>query len=365
MRENDDIKLNYLLSPVALLYGLGISVRNLLFNSGIFPAVEFPVPVISIGNLAIGGTGKTPHTEYLIKSLMNDYRIAVLSRGYKRCSKGFLLAGESDRAMTLGDEAYQMKRKYPDVHVAVDGNRRRGISNLLQMKDKPAVVLLDDAYQHRYVTPSLSILLTDYHRLFYRDRVLPFGLLREPRSAMHRADGIIVTKCDENLRPIDYRIIEQEMNVLGHQQLFFTRIVYEPVKPVFPILSGMSANLNVSDNEVLVLTGVASPSPFIREAERRFGRVTTMTYPDHHNFGKQDITRINEVFARLNSPDKFILTTEKDAVRLLNNPFVPQAWKDILYYLPIRIDFCTETSTRFNDWVKNHIITFQRNNILR
>jgi tetraacyldisaccharide 4'-kinase len=359
-------KLNYFLSPLAPLYGLGISTRNLLFTLGILPSAEYPVPVISIGNLTVGGTGKTPHTEYLVDMLRKKYRIAALSRGYKRTTKGWVIVAEEGHdAHSVGDEAYQMKRKFPDVIVAVDENRRRGISNLLKLNDKPAIILLDDAYQHRYVTPSLSILLTDFHRLFYKDKLLPLGRLREPKSAMHRADGIIVTKCDAGLRPIDYRIMEQEMELYSHQQLFFTRIVYDPLQPVFPIASGIMTNLNVSDNDVLLLTGIASPQPFIKEAEKRFGKITTMIFPDHHYYDKHDIARINEVFARLNSPDKFILTTEKDAVRLLNNPLVPQAWRDVLYYLPIRIDFCTETSVRFNDWVKNHIVTFQRNNITR
>ena len=364
MPDENGVKLNYLLAPLVPLYGIGVAARNLLFNWGALPSVEYPVPVLSVGNLSVGGTCKTPHTEYLVNLLKKDYKVAVLSRGYKRKTRGFLIAGDASHAEAIGDEAYQMKLKFPDILIAVDGNRRRGIRNLLAHSAKPDVILLDDAYQHRYVTPSLSILLTDYNRLFYKDRLLPFGQLRESKGGIHRADAIIVTKCCEGLRPIDYRIIESEMQLLPHQQIFFTRTVYEPLRLVFPSVSSMAVDITVSDNEVLLLSGIASPAPFIREAERSFRKVTTLLFPDHHFFDKHDIARISEAFARLNSPDKFILTTGKDAVRLLHNPLVPQSWKDVLYYMPVRIGFCTESSLRFDDWVKNHIITFQRNNIL-
>ncbi|MDR2495935.1 MAG: tetraacyldisaccharide 4'-kinase [Tannerellaceae bacterium] len=364
MSDNNAIKLNPLLAPIAPLYGIGAGLRNILFSWGIIPSVEFSVPVIGMGNLSVGGTGKTPHTEYLVKMLKQNYRIAVLSRGYKRTTKGFLIANQSSDAQSIGDEAFQMYLRHPDVTVAVAANRKRAITSLLERSDKPEIILLDDAYQHRYVTPSLSILLTDFHRLFYKDQLLPWGKLREAKAGMHRADAIIVTKCIDSLHPIDYRIIESEMKLFSHQQLFFTKIVYENIRPVFTVASGMHANPAISDSEVLLIAGIASPALFIKEVEQRFSRITSMIFPDHHSFDKHDIAKINESFARLNSTDKFILTTEKDAVRLLCNPLIPQEWKDILYYLPIRIEFCNENSVRFNDWLRNHIITFQRNNIL-
>jgi tetraacyldisaccharide 4'-kinase len=363
MPSDNAIKLNPLLAPMAPLYGLGASVRNVLFNCGIIPSVEFPIPVIGIGNLSVGGTGKTPHAEYLVQALKNRYRIAVLSRGYKRITKGYLAADQYTDAKSIGDEAFQMYLRHPDITVAVDANRKRGINNLIDKQyGKPEIILLDDAYQHRCVTPSLSILLTDYNRLFYKDRLLPWGKLRESKTGMHRADAIIVTKCADGLRPIDYRIIESEMKLFSHQQLFFTKVVYENIRLVFPSESGIRTD--AAGNEILLIAGIASPAPFVKEVEQRFGRTTTMLFPDHHWFDKHDITMINEAFARLNSPDKFILTTEKDAVRLLRNPLVPQEWRYALYYLPIRIEFSNESSSRFDDMVKNHIITFQRNNIL-
>jgi tetraacyldisaccharide 4'-kinase len=367
MHTENTFKLNYSLILPAFIYGLVVRIRNLLFNWGVLPSEEYQVPVICVGNLSAGGTGKTPHTEYLIRLLKQKYRVAVLSRGYKRLSKGYLLAGDADTARTLGDEPYQMKRKFPDVLIAVDRNRRRGIQNLLGLPDdrRPEVILLDDAFQHRYVTPSFSILLTDYHRLYYKDRLLPVGFLREARSSMSRANMIVVTKCEEDLRPIDFRVIAGEMKLLPYQHLYFTRIRYGETEPVFPLQteSATANNYLNAENEVLLLAGIASPALFIEEAERRFGQVYPMIFPDHHAFDKQDIRKIKDQFNRLNSPDKFILVTEKDAARLLHNPFFPNEWKHRTYYLPIAIDFCTKTTLSFDDCITKHIVTFQRNNI--
>jgi tetraacyldisaccharide 4'-kinase len=359
--------LRYPLAPLSVLYGLTVGIRNLLFNWGILPSKEYGVPVICIGNLSIGGTGKTPHTEYLIRLLKQQYKVGVLSRGYKRETKGFLLAGEADTAQTIGDEPYQMKCKFPDILIAVDSNRQRGIQTMLALPEdrKPDIILLDDAFQHRYVTPSLSVLLTDYNRLYYKDKLLPFGFLREPKSNMHRAHVIIVTKCEEGLRPIDFRIIADEMKLLPYQHLYFTRIVYGKTAPVFPDRTehATAGNYLNADNEVLLLAGIASPTLFIEEAERRFKKVCPMLFPDHHAFNKQDIRKIKDMFNRLDSPDKFILVTEKDAARLRHNSFFPDEWKRVTYYLPITVDFCTETTLSFDDCIKNHIITFQRSNI--
>jgi tetraacyldisaccharide 4'-kinase len=362
-------KLYYLLAPLSLPYGLATGIRNRLFDCGILPSEEYPVPVISVGNLAAGGTGKTPHVEYIVELLGRERRIAVLSRGYGRRTKGFLLAGGNDNALTIGDEAYQLKRKYPDVTIAVDSRRRRGIRTLLELPDgrRPEVILLDDAFQHRYVTPSLSILVTDYNRLFYKDKVMPFGRLRESKKNMRRANIVVVSKCAEDIRPIDFRIIENEIELQPYQSLYFTRIIYGKVSPVFPVNDGgggmPDATLPNAGREALVLAGIASPALFIKEARKRFGKVSALVFPDHHAFNGCDIRRIQEAFARMDSPGKFILVTEKDAARLLHNPLVPDEWKQLLYYLPIRIDFCKEDTLPFDSRVKEHVATFRRNNI--
>lgn len=368
MAEKDSFKLNYLLLPIAFFYEMGVRLRNQLFNWGILSTEEFTVPVISIGNLAVGGTGKTPHVEYLIRLLKDKYKVAVLSRGYKRRTKGFLLADDKSTYLTIGDEPFQIKRKFPDIAVAVDSNRRRGIHHLLSLPEgeKPDVILLDDAFQHRYVTPSLSIVLTDYNRLFYWDKILPIGRLREPSVGIRRGDAVIVTKCEEGLKPIDYRIISDEMKLRAHQELYFTYITYGELEPLFPAKASLHDRHNIKkDDELLLLTGIASPERFIGEVKKQADKVTTMVYPDHHNFTRQDIRKISETFNRINSTDKYILTTEKDAARLLQNPLIPDEWKDVLYYLPITITFRAENHQSLDKLVLNHIVTVQRNKVLR
>lgn len=355
-----------LLSPISFLYGLGVRFRNQLFDWGLLPSQSYSVPIICVGNLAVGGTGKTPHTEYIIRLLKNDYRIAVLSRGYKRKTSGFILANNQSTSSEIGDEPYQMKRKFPDILVAVDADRRRGIRYLqaLPKEQRPEIVLLDDAYQHRYVTPSLSIVLTDYHRLFYNDKLLPVGLLREPISGIRRADMVIVTKCEEGMKPIEYRIIEENLKLLAHQSVHFTHIAYGEIEPVFASQAKPITRKDIrKDDDLLVLTGIASPRGFIEKADELSEKVTPLIFPDHHDFGKSDIRRIKNIFDQMRSPGKRILTTEKDAVRLLDNPHIPEEWKTCIYYLPITIEFCLEKS--FDNEIRKYITTFQRDHILR
>jgi tetraacyldisaccharide 4'-kinase len=361
-------KVNYWLTPVALLYGMGVRLRNQLFNWGILPSEEFAVPVISVGNLAVGGMGKTPHVEYLIRLLKDKYKVAVVSRGYKRLTKGYLLADDNSSYADIGDEPFQIKHKFPGILVAVDGDRCRGIRNLLALPEgeRPDVILLDDAFQHRYVTPSLSVVLTDYNRLPYQDKLLPAGRLREPPAGIRRADAVIVTKCAEGLKPIDYRIIADEMRLLAHQELFFTHITYGGLEPLFPVEAASSGKRRIqAGDEVLLLAGIAAPERFIEEVKRHTDKVTPLVYPDHHPYTRQDIRKINEAFHQMQSTNKYILTTEKDAARLLKDPAIPEEWKGALYYLPIAVEFRTENNLPFDEFVLNHIVTIQRNSVLR
>lgn len=361
-----DKKLNSFLSPLSFLYGMGVRLRNQLFNWGVLPSERYPVPVICIGNLAVGGTGKTPHTEYLIRILKDQFRVAVLSRGYKRKTSGFILAGEQSTSREIGDEPYQIKRKFPGIQVAVDANRRRGIQHLLNLPKglQPEVILLDDAFQHRYVVPSLSIVLTDYNRLFYYDKLMPVGLLREPASAIRRADMVIVTKCDEGLKPIEYRIIEEDMKLLAHQLLHFTHITYGEIEPLFPNVAKAVKLKNIGEkDDVLLISGIASPHHFIHEVKKYSEKTKAMIYPDHHAFSKADFRKMKETFDKMTSPGKLIVVTEKDAARIQNDPHLPDEWKSVLYYLPIRIKFCLDKN--FEEEIKKHITNFQRNSILR
>lgn len=369
MQADNPIQLNYILSPLSFLYEMGVRLRNQLFDWGLLPTEQYPVPVICIGNLTAGGTGKTPHTECLIQFLLQTYKVAVLSRGYMRKTSGYLVATDKSTSSEIGDEPYQMKHKFPELLIAVDSNRRRGIRNLLSLPEekRPDVILLDDAFQHRYVTPSLTVVLTDYKRLFYYDKLLPMGHLREPISGIRRADVVVVTKCDDGMKPIEFRIIEENMKLLAHQQLFFTQIAYTDIVPVFPEeVTSLRLLCDIKKNDdILLLAGIASPVHFIKEVEKYSDKVVSLLFPDHHAFRKQDIRKIKGIFDKMDSPKKLILVTEKDAARLQNNPLVPSEWKQVLYYLPITIDFCTDKRQQFEEMIKKHIVTVQRNSILR
>lgn len=362
-KEDSNIRLNYLLAPLSFLYGLGVRLRNLLFNWKVLPAEQYPVPVICVGNLVVGGTGKTPHTEHLIRLLHHRYRVAVLSRGYKRKTSGFILATPESTCKQIGDESYQIKCKFPSIQVAVDENRRRGIRRLLALpeEERPEVILLDDAFQHRYVTPSFSIILTDYHRLFYYDRLLPVGRLREPINGIRRADAIIVTKCEKELKPIEYRIIEENMHLLAHQDVFFSRIIYSDLKAVFPDIAPVRVKRDIrKEDDVLVISGIASPAPLLQEVHKYSAKVNPITFPDHHAFTQKNIEHIDREFQKMESPEKLIIVTEKDAARLKDNPHIPEGWKKKLYSLPISIEFFGKNNTLFDKMILQHIAEVHR-----
>lgn len=368
MFADNPIKIYPLLYPLSWLYGMGVWIRNTLFNWGIFPSTQYPVPVICIGNLTVGGTGKTPHTEYLIHFLSKHYRVAVISRGYKRKTKGFLLATPQSTSDEIGDEPFQIKRKFPTVTLAVDANRRRAIQTLLSLPEskRPEVILLDDAFQHRYVIPSLSLLLTDFKRRFYLDKLLPAGRLREPKSGCSRANIIVVTKCAEDLKPIEYRVVESELDLLPQQQVFFTGITYGELTPVFENLNmGKRSLQDMQKEEVVLVSGIANPKPLIKEVKRYAGKVTVMNFPDHYLFKNKDIEQIRNEFVKLTSPKKMIIVTEKDAVRLMDNKMINDDLKPYFYYLPITIDFRQGQEQLFQDTIINHILTVKRNRILR
>jgi len=363
MPSDSAIKPKYYLAPLAFFYGLGVRLRNQLFNWKVLPVEQFPVPVICIGNLAVGGTGKTPHTEYLIRLLSHRYKIALLSRGYKRKTEGFIIAASNHTSHDIGDEPYQIYLKHPEIIVAVDGDRRRGIRNLLELpKDKrPDVILLDDGFQHRHVKPSLSIVLTDYHRLYYYDKLLPVGLLREPADSIQRTDIVIVTKCEKEMKPIEYRIIEDDMKLLAHQELFFTGIIYSDLRALFPENAHPRVLRDIRRNdEVLLISAIANPTPFINEIEKYSKKVAIMSFPDHHDFTRADFERLRMTFDEMASSGKLIIVTEKDASRMLNNPDLPEEWKPYLYMLPISISFIGKREMLFDEIIFKHIDDIKR-----
>ena len=358
-RKNAFIR--FLLMPLAFLYRIAVGLRNILFELKILPSTQYPVPVICIGNIAVGGTGKTPFTEYLISLLKKQFRVATLSRGYKRASKGFVLVGVESTVLEAGDEACQIKRKFPDILVAVDGNRRRGIGRLLSLPDneRPSIILLDDAMQHRYVTPSLTIMLTEYHNMYYEDYILPVGNLRESIRSAYRADIIIVTKCKDVIKPIDLRIIEKNMQLMASQHLYFTKIKYYPLEAFFPSLAKPSCSLNEidADETIILVSGIADPQPLVEAINSYNAHVQTCIFPDHHQFTLADIQSIDARFRKISTSGKRILTTEKDAMRLKTLEFLPDEWKPFLYYLPVSIEFLFDQGENFDSRILTHVVS--------
>jgi len=332
--------LRKILFPFSVLYGLITSIRNFLFDKGILKSYSFDLPVIAVGNLSVGGTGKTPLIEYLIRLLSPEYKIATLSRGYKRKSEGFVLADKNSDAAILGDEPYQFYKKFPNINVAVDANRKNGIEQLLEIT-QPEIILLDDAYQHRKVKAGLYILLTAYGDLYTNDLMLPAGNLRESRNGADRAKIIVVTKCPPNLSVKEQDNIEKKLKIDSDQRLFFTSISYdtfvfseETQVPVFEI----------KDVDKILLAGIAKPEPFFAYLQSENDVI--MTFPDHHHFTEKDIAEIKN-----KAQDKIIITTEKDFVRLKDS--LP---KSQLFYLPIRSVFISETSNKqFCGLINNYI----------
>ena len=330
--EGDHIKINYWLMPLSWLYGLVVSIRNLMFDAGALKSKTFPLPVICVGNITVGGTGKTPHTEYLIRMLSEKHQVAVLSRGYKRQSEGYVLATPTTPMTDIGDEPYQMKHKFPQIHMAVDKDRCHGIAELMKKEVQPPtdVVILDDAYQHRYVKAGLNILLMDYHRLIYLDKLLPAGRLRESSSGTKRADIVIVTKCPRDITPIERKGIERSLNIENWQKIFFSTYTYPD-------------NMKGIGSNPLLVTGIASPEQMIYDLQKIVPEFDVMSFPDHHHFTENDINNI-----RTRAAGRTILTTEKDSTRLhgLENVKV----------IPIEVEFINGKE-EFDNIIRNYVNT--------
>ncbi len=362
--EGDFIKINNWLLPLSWIYGSLIRLRNTLFEVGMLKSHSFDVPLISVGNITVGGTGKTPHVEYLIRLLQDKFRVAVLSRGYKRKSRGFVIANEESTVKDIGDEPYQMKQKFPHVTVAVDKNRHNGINKLTEGEagKKIDVVLLDDAFQHRYVKPGINILLVDYHRLIIYDKLLPAGRLREPLSGKDRADIVIVTKCPRDLKPMEFRVITKAMCLYPYQHLYFTMLDYDALRPIY---CGEERPLDTisADDHILLLTGIASPRQMIVDLSPYSTHIQPLTFGDHHTFTARDVEKINETFADMPGP-KLIITTEKDATRLFGLKGLSKEVRHNIYTLPVKIEFMLGQEETFNENIIGYVRKNSRNSIL-
>ncbi|MCR4765420.1 MAG: tetraacyldisaccharide 4'-kinase [Bacteroidaceae bacterium] len=348
------------LVPASLIYDGVTRFRNLLYNKQWLTTKSYPLPVICIGNLAIGGTGKTPHTEYLIQLLQSKgLQVATLSRGYKRKTKGFLKANMQSSVSDIGDEPWQLLHNHPDITVAVDEDRCHGIEQLLQEQPSIDVILLDDAFQHRAVKAGLNILLTDYHRLYSKDMVLPAGQLRESKKGAKRADLVVVTKCPADLSELEANDIKAGLHLLPHQQLFFTSITYKEPEPVFEKACTWPPKIDETYT-ILAITGIANPNPMLAYLRTFTPKIDHIAYPDHHDFTDSDLLHLQQIFDKLPTK-RIIITTQKDAARLqaLSLQLNP-TFKQHLFALHITINIMFNQQSLFN---KSILATI--NNILK
>lgn len=350
--------LRLLLFPFSLLYGLIVIIRNWCYDVGVFKSHEFTIPIVSIGNLAVGGSGKSPMAEYLIRLFKNDYKLATLSRGYGRNTKGYYVATPTTPAATIGDEPAQFKHKFPDITVAVCEKR---VDGLLQLKNHHDLIIMDDAYQHRAVKPGLSILLFDYNNLNQPHLLLPAGDMREPYSGRWRADIIIISKCPEQLSYNEQTKITNGVGLLPYQQLFFTSIAYQALQHK----NGDEAAVKLDkETTVFLLTGIANADPLIEYIKKHTLHVIHHNYPDHHCFTLKNITKLADEFSACKAQKKVIITTEKDAQRLGEHELLPLVNKLPFLVIPIGINFLNGEQPQFDQLLIKYVREYREHHQL-
>ena len=328
-------------------------LRNKLYDFELLKSTEFSIPVISVGNLNVGGVGKTPHVEYLVR-LLNEYKIATLSRGYKRTTKGFIEANDNSTINDIGDEPLQYKNKFNQIIVAVDEKRVRGIQTIKKKHPETNIIILDDAYQHRAVKPGINILVTDYSKLYIDDMILPSGRLREWSIGSSRADIIIVSKTPDILSPLDWRRIKEDLNPKPYQEIFFSYTKYGNLVPY----TTNAQTINFQDHincSVLLITGIAKPTPLFYNLKDQYHIVEHLKYPDHHNFNTQDIENIKTAFANLYGNNKLIISTEKDIMRLSLPEIKEQIEELPIFYLPIEVCFHGNDKEEFDNKILKYV----------
>lgn len=342
----------FLLLPLSILYAIITLVRNKLFDWGVLPSASFDIPVIGIGNLSSGGTGKTPHTEFLIKLLQSRYKIAVLSRGYKRKTKGFLLVSSAHNATEAGDEPLQICRKFPEIIVAVHERRTKGIKKILAHRPNVNLVLLDDAFQHRYVKPGLNILLTDYYRPFFNNYILPCGDLREAKSGANRAHAIIVTKTPQVFSPIERKyFLNKISNYASTSNVFFSKIEYGEWVPMQPHCTTNDPYFK----KIILFTGIANTTSIEEYLNRKCDELIIKKYPDHYQFSITDLQNLRSLFRTEYGKSKAIVITEKDAMRLQNERFLNELKTLPVFYVPIRVVFQDGDHVKFEKFVWSYL----------
>lgn len=341
--------LRWLLFPFSLIYGLVVIMRNWFYDAGVFASRKFDLPVIAVGNLDVGGAGKSPMTEYLVRLLKSDYQLATLSRGYGRKTKGYIKADDTTTATEIGDEPAQFHQKFRDITVAVCEKRVVGIEQLSANHD---LIILDDAYQHMAVSPGLSILLFDYNRLHQPHLLLPAGNLREPFSGRYRADVLVVTKCPPTLSDNQQQQAIAQLKPLNYQPVFFTAIQYLPLQDLAGRLTGAMPD---ADTTVFLLTGIANAQPLLQYIKQHTANVIQHNYPDHHQFSLKNIAKLAADFNNCPASKKVIITTEKDAQRLQTPILLPHVNALPVWVLPIGMGFVNNDGQQFNTLIQHYV----------
>lgn len=350
-------KLKYLFAaPAALLYKAGVCFRHDLFDKGILKGERFKIPIICIGNITVGGTGKTPMAEMVIGYMMKRHNVALLSRGYGRRTKGYLEVQTTSHYREVGDEPLQIKKKFPDILVVVCKKRVEAIRRIQQEHPEVDLIIMDDGFQHRYVIPKVNILMVDSTRPIQHDEMLPLGTLRDTPDQLYRANYFVVTKCPEKMAPIDRRILHKVLIQYANQSIYFTR--FESFMPQ-PIFSEGEQMPFMPDQEVISLSGIGNPKPFLTTLHSRYNVVEEMTLDDHHVYRVRDIHRMSDLL--LKHPNAVIMTTEKDAVKLTRSKKFSEELRKKLYYIPINISFIEDSATDFLQKLEKDVSGNQEN----
>lgn len=335
--------LKFLLAPAAALYKAAVTFRHRLFDWGILRSERFDIPIICIGNITVGGTGKTPMAEMIVAYMSQMHHVALLSRGYGRRTKGYLEVQPDAHYRDAGDEPLQIKLKFPDTVVVVCEKRADGIRRILSEHPEVDLIVMDDGFQHRYVEPKINVVMIDATRPVQHDRMLPVGTLRDLPEELHRAHYFVVTKCPERMAPIERRILRKVLIQVAYQKVYFTRIESFQPQPLYP--DEADAEPLRLQREVIALSGIGNPKPFIASLSERYRVVEEILLDDHHVYRVRDVRNIGELLAR--HPDAVVVTTEKDAVKLTNRAKIPAEVRSRLYYQPINISFIEDSATDF------------------
>lgn len=343
-----------LLYPLSTLYGGLLHIRNKFYDWNLFKSTKFSLPIISVGNLALGGTGKTPHTEYLIRLLQEDFNIATLSRGYKRKSNGFYLANTNSTVDEIGDEPLQYKLKFQKINVAVDEKRVRGVEQIKKNAPETNLIILDDAFQHRAISPGMNILITEHNNLYVNDSVIPSGRLREWEKGSERADIIIVSKTNPDISSKEKADIIIKLNPKHHQHVFFSHVKYGEISP-FTLAAKEFPNSISNNNHILLLTGIAKPTPLFNFLKEIYTSINHIQFPDHHNYKQADIDQIIKQFNNIAGNNKFIISTEKDIMRLSLPETLNQLQHIPIFYIPIEIYFNGNDQMEFDNQIIEYV----------